>query len=409
MKMNNQKKMLPWFMWSIAVIFYTYEYFLRVAPSVMLHNIMDTLHIDVVRAGILSSAYYWAYTPMQLFVGVLFDRFGVRVLLVIAVLACALGSAFFSLSHVYYIAMFGRFLVGFGSAFAFVSTLKIASDWMNPSQYALLSGMATAIGMLGAILGEISLSRILNTLGYYKTTWLLIAVAALLATASWCIILDKRTRHSLKKESLSNVFKDLKRLITTWDIWLNGMIGGLLFLPTTLFAVLWGVSYFKDIYHLNNHIAAELSSTIFFGWIVGGPFVGWLSGKLHQRKKILAIGCASALLIISTILYAPNLSIHTIQFLLFCFGMASSVQILVFAISLDLVPNKLAGTVTALTNMLVMFAGFFQPLVAFLLTQHAHNATIYTQADYQHAFSIIPIALSIAFLLILLLKESYHD
>jgi hypothetical protein len=60
---------LPWLICGLAALFYCYEYFLRIAPSVMDHQLRMTYHLDATALGQLIAFYYFAYTPMQLVVG----------------------------------------------------------------------------------------------------------------------------------------------------------------------------------------------------------------------------------------------------------------------------------------------------------------------------------------------------
>src|ERR1700722_8240175 len=153
---------LPWLVCGLGALFYCYEYLLRIAPSVMTADLMQAYHINATALGNLVAFYYYAYTPMQLPVGVLMDRYGPRRLLTFACLACALGSYLFA--HAFHIefAQFGRFMVGFGSAFAFVGVLKLATIWLPPRRFAMVSGLTTSLGMIGGMVGDIYLTSLVN-------------------------------------------------------------------------------------------------------------------------------------------------------------------------------------------------------------------------------------------------------
>lgn len=158
MQKNKKLQWFPWLVCMLGALFYCYEYYLRIAPSVMTADLMRAFAISAAALGNLTAFYYYAYTPMQLPVGILMDRYGPRRLLVIAVLCCALGSYLFTQTSHIGIAQLGRFLVGFGSAFAFVGVLKLSALWLAPERFAFMSGFATTLGMLGAVIGDISLS-----------------------------------------------------------------------------------------------------------------------------------------------------------------------------------------------------------------------------------------------------------
>src|SRR3990167_3419934 len=115
---------------AIAALFYCYEFVLRIIPGVLQSELSAAFgHISASTFGQLSALYYFAYSPMQMPVGILMDRFGPRRLLSLACFCCAVGSFMFSYSSSLLIAGSGRFLVGFGSAFAFVGVLSLAVHW----------------------------------------------------------------------------------------------------------------------------------------------------------------------------------------------------------------------------------------------------------------------------------------
>ena len=129
-KSSTRLAIMGWSICLIGALFYSYEYFLRIMPSVMSAKLMAHFNIEAGALGIFVAIYYWAYVPLQLPVGLLHDRFGPRRLLTFACLLCVVGTYMFGISHSIYIAATGRLFVGIGSAFAFVGVLKLASIWL---------------------------------------------------------------------------------------------------------------------------------------------------------------------------------------------------------------------------------------------------------------------------------------
>ena len=111
----------------LAGIFYCYEYYLRVGPSVIQPQLMQTFDISQAGLGTLVAYYYLAYVPLQLPVGLMMDYWGPRRVLTLACLCCALGTLLFATGDSLVMAKAGRFFVGFGSAFAYVAVLKLAN------------------------------------------------------------------------------------------------------------------------------------------------------------------------------------------------------------------------------------------------------------------------------------------
>jgi len=403
-----------WIMCIFAAVFYCYEYLLRVLPSVIVPDLMQSLNIGATQIGLISSFYFLTYTPMQIVVGTIMDHFGVRIPLTIATLSCALGIYIFSMPELIY-AKIGMLLVGFGSAFAFVGVLKIAADWMPNKYFALIAGVTTTLGMAGAISGETSLSTAINNFGLEDAMLGLSISGIILTIFIFVTIKDKKLLHS---HSCINEIKklafDLIFVAKNKQIWVVGIIGMLLYTPTTTFAGLWGVPYLQMTRGLNAHDAGVIVSMIFVGWAIGSPLTGILSGWIKTRKKILTVGALLCAITLIKILYFPSESIAITMTLMFLLGFFSSSEILIFAVAHDIIPNNLAGTAVSLTNMLVMVSGVMQYLIGYWL-ENSQGAAItgshihvFTETNFQAAFIIMPVGLVIAFFLSFFLKESYH-
>ena len=137
----------PWLIVCCGMLFYCYNYFLRVSPSVMQNELTDSFHITATQFGTLAAFYYYAYTPMQIPAGMIYDKFGVRLVLSFACLVAVLGLSIFISADNYLMAGAGRCLIGLGTAFAYIGTLKLASIWLPANRFATVAGLTTAIGM----------------------------------------------------------------------------------------------------------------------------------------------------------------------------------------------------------------------------------------------------------------------
>ena len=84
--------------WGMAAIFYLYEMVLRASTSVLAQDLSQSFGLSAEMLGLLSSAYYMAYTPLQLPCGVILDKMGARRLLSASCLICALGTLAFGLT-----------------------------------------------------------------------------------------------------------------------------------------------------------------------------------------------------------------------------------------------------------------------------------------------------------------------
>lgn len=107
--------------------FYLYEYILRVYPSVFRIEIEQFYAFSGASGfGFFASSYYYLYTPLQLFVGILADKFRLQSLLVFSISGC-LSGLLLLLVPIDIAAFLGRMLLGMASAAGFVLIIKATS------------------------------------------------------------------------------------------------------------------------------------------------------------------------------------------------------------------------------------------------------------------------------------------
>jgi MFS family permease len=397
---------------AIGALFYCYEFVLRIIPGALQSELSAAFgHISASAFGQLSAVYYFAYSPMQMPVGMLMDRYGPRRLLTFACLCCTLGSLMFSYSSSLMIAGSGRFLVGFGSSFAFVGVLSLALQWLPRQYFSLVAGLITTLGMLGLVYGEIKVTEMAVTMGLPHVLFMMVLFGALLTALIFLLVRDGPSRHSTKMQPLPDFFRNVIKVLVSPQVWLIGFVGACLYTSLSVFGELWGKSYLEHAHHLTKVEAAKAISFMFLGWAVGAPIAGYLSDLSGRRVLPLIIGAICSLICISIILYCPNLSYTTLVLLLFFYGIFSGTELIVFIMAKENSGAQLSGTVFAATNMIVTLGGvIFQPLVGKLLDTFGDSGLvngehIYTVVDYQVALSILPISLLLVTITAFFLKD----
>lgn len=424
---SNSMATIAWLMCGLGAVFYSYEYFLRISPSVMESALRQHFNLSATGFGFLSSFYYYAYVPMQIPVGIMMDRYGPRLLLTLACVACVVGTFIFGITHYFWVAAVGRFLVGFGSAFAFVGVLKLATIWLPENKLAMVSGLAAALGAVGAMIGDNILGELVINIGWQETVQLSGIAGIVLTFILWFGIRDKKKmdQEEVMVDTFRQSMRDLLIIAKNSQIWINGLYGCLVYLPTTVLAELWGIPYLTHAQNMSQKSAGFANSLIFLGFIIGAPLMGFISDKLRRRKLPMMVGALGAALIMIIILYVPGLNESNLRVLLFLLGIFYSVQAIVFAVGRELSPKEAAGTAMAMTNMIVMLgASFLQPVIGNILDWSVKSRNVgvtvdslssdqlikfYTTVDYQLALMVIPLGILIAAVLTFFLKETYAE
>jgi MFS family permease len=384
----------------VGALFYCYEFLLRILPGTLQSELSIAFgHISATTFGQLAALYYFAYSPMQLPVGMLIDRFGPRRLLSFACLCCMLGSYLFMTFSSLWIAGIGRLLVGFGSSFAFVGSLTLMMHWLPRRYFSLATGLMTTLGMLGLMYGSIKITALSEALELRQVLMLTVIGGGILTLLIFFVVRDGPGAEKTQNHALSEFFSQVWRVLISKEIWLIGLVGASLYTSLSVFGELWGKSYLEQAHHLTKMEAAKGVSAMFLGWAVGAPLGGYFSDKTGRRRLFLVGGAFFSLLCITAVLYVPHLSYASLKILLFLYGVFSGTEIIAFVMAKESSGAELSGTVFAVINMIVTLGGLiFQPLVGFLLDFYSNktlvaHVVIYTVSDYQRALLVLPLSL----------------
>lgn len=412
----------PWLIWGLAATFFFVDYFARVAPSVMANDLMRAFGVSAFALGGLSSFFYYPYVIMQLPVGIMVDHAGPRRLLIIATLVCATACLCFGMTTNIYAACGARFLLGFASAFAFVSALKLASVWFPPNKFGFIAGSTQALGMLGAAVGEAPLAIVVTDYGWRLTLMgigilflgLMVLIALLVRDCPKHV--DKShvyaSNRDQRQEKVS-MLHGFRAVIKNPQSWLNGLYAGFLYAPTAALGELWGASFVSHSYQIPIATAAIGITLIFIGWGLGGPFAGWLSDTIGRRKPVMIASSIACLILLSLIIYLPALSLTVTFVLMFLYGICNAGVGVAYAVAGEINPRAITGTSLAFANMAsIMIGAMFHPLIGKFLDMQWSGAIVagvpvYTAADFRNALFILPVCLLISVMLAYKVKETH--
>ncbi|HSX03347.1 MAG TPA: MFS transporter [Rhabdochlamydiaceae bacterium] len=412
--MAAKSSFLKWALWIAAAVYYFYEFLLRVSPSVMVPELMQSFGITASSVGILSAFYLYAYAPMQLPVGVLMDRYGVKKVLSIACIACGSGALLFAMAQHLFVASLGRLLIGASSAFAFIAMIYVTSHWFPVKKRAFLIGIANSMAMLGASAGTGPLAMIIHKIGWREGLTLFGFFGIALGVIVYFIFKIDRRDAVIEKEtahSKSHILENLKLIVTSKATWINAFAALCFYMTTTAFAGLWGPPFLQTTYGVNKEVAGYAMSMVFAGWLVGGPLIGLLSDFFGKRKMTIGAGILGALICLIPVIYFPAITIYGVYALLFLVGLFSSAELLSFSLAIELNSMRAKATAAAFTNFIISCGdAVVQPLIGFLLDLHwtgemENGIRAYSINAFQTALSCLPISLVLAGVLLFFVRE----
>ena len=404
-----------WLIWGLSAAFYFSDYLARVAPGVMHRSLQHDFGISEAGFGILTASFYIPYIAMQMPVGLAVDRVSIRKLLTIMALITAFGCCVFGLAGNLITASVGRMLIGFSAAFAFISTLRLATAWFPPAMLGLLAGLTQALGMLGASAGEAPVSLLVAAVEWRHTMLIVAGLFIALAILLYRFIQDDpkgAAVYDVKQNRKLGLIESLKIILSCRQTWINSLYAGFLFAPTAVIGESFGPAYLQFGRGLSAHAAAFATGLIFIGWGIGGPLTGWLSDKIGRRKPLMIASACIGIVLTSLIVFSPDLDQSMAYSLLFVFGFTNTGVAIAYAVSTEIQARKVIGASIAFTNMASIFVGAsLQPIVGFLVGMVAgvrsYNVEELLLPDFQVGLCVLPLCSFIALILACMVKETY--
>lgn len=407
-----------WSMWTLVVSFYFFQFFFRASPNALSDTLMREFQITALSLGWFSAAYLWAYSCLQIPVGILLDYWGPKRIVLLGISLCTSGVFLFASAKSFWVAVLARALIGAGASGAFIGTVRTSSLWFTPKTLAFVIAMTSSVGIAAGTMAHLFLLDFLGLFAQWRSGIYLLGCLGFVI-ALMIFVWMKDTPHGdfiSPREPLSVRFvvREIREVFHRRVIWFSGFFGCIMYFPVTILSETWASPFLQQLYHISPTRASKMSAFVTIGTWVGGPIAAFLSDRFHTRVKILQSWTFIATVLCSIMVFFPPQTPLWGKVLLFCVGFFSACQVLAFAVAADSVPRRLAGTTAGSVNMMTMAgAAILAPVMGFILdflwkgAVSASGIPIYALSDFQWAFSTVCISMALAFLWTLRIRETY--
>jgi MFS family permease len=395
--------------WLVASIFYFYQYVLRSAPGVMMPQLTDAFGLSAGGLTALLGLLYYGYSPFSLVAGVAMDQFGPRRVVPLGAVLVGLGSFLFASGNPD-LAGIGRFMQGAGGVFALIGAAYIATTRFSAARAATLIGATQMFGMAGGSAGQFVVGPAIAGGLPWQQFWIIMAVAGLVIAVLLFVLLPNPEPRRLpaappRGSRMAQVFGALRDVFLNPQSWLCGLIAGLMFIPTTIFDMTWGVRFLQEGHGLDYTEAVMRSASVPLGWIIGCPLMGWLSDRLGRRKPVIIGGAVVLMGTMAFILYGPRGVLPPMALGLIA-GIASGAAMITYTVIKEANRPEHSGTATGVVNFInFSFSALLGPIFGTLLTK-ASGGGERSLEHYQVTFEPMVYGVGIAVLLAFLLKET---
>jgi MFS family permease len=361
-------------------------------------------------AGVASlvGLFYYGYSPFSLVAGVAMDRLGPRKVVPIGAAAVGIGALLFASGNGA-LAGAGRFLQGAGGVFALLGAIYIATAHFPASSAATLIGATQMFGMAGGSAGQFVVGPLIGRGTPWQSFWIGMGVIGLVISVLLFVLLPKRPKigaSAAAADVWSSAGRALLAVFRNPQSILCGIIAGLLFIPTTIFDMTWGVRYLEEAHGFDYATAVLRSASVPFGWIIGCPLLGFVSDRIGRRKPVIAGGAIALLGCLAWILYGPADALPPYVLGILA-GIASGAAMLPYTVIKEANAPEHAGTATGVVNFLnFTFSALLGPVFGWLLTAVTGDAARRELGHYQTTFQPLLYGVALAIVLTLLLRET---
>jgi len=422
-RQNYPSAYQSWLTLCLGIAFYFSGFFHRMVTAVMADQLMADFNIGAASLGNFSSFYYYSYVAVQIPTGILADYWGPRKLLTAGALLSSFGAFLFASASSIHMANIGRFIIGASMGVAWVSILKLSTRWLKPNQFAIVTGVALCLGILGALSAGVPLRLLMNWFGWRPVIVGAGAITLTLSLAIWVFVRDDPVQKgydsyatdlapSIHRQRAS-ILRDLSTIFRYKNTWILSIVPASLVGPVLTFAGLWGLPYLTTHYALSPVSSATLISALLIACALGAPILGSLSEKTGRRKPIYFCTLFVSLIGWIPILFLQDMPLWLLAALFSIVGFASGAIVIGMAFVKESVPFALAGTVSGISNMgMEMGPMILQPTIGLVLDLGwdgllENGIRIYDLNAYHMAFGVIMGLCALGALLITFAGETF--
>lgn len=258
-------------------------------------------------------------------------------------------------------------------------------------------------GMLGGAGGQFVVSPLIHGVVTWQHFWLYAgAITAVLALIIFVATPREADRTPVGRGTVSQMFAPYKIVLSNPQSYLCGLCAGLLFLPTTIGDMIWGVSMLQNGFGAEHAVAVNRAAMVPLGWVFGAPLLGYVADRLGRRKPVLIVSACLMLALAASILFLPA-GVLPPYIGGFLFGFASGAAMIPYSIIKEVNADTVKGSATGAMNFLVFTLSALAAPVAGWVLQREPGSAALALVDYQHwglyGLGGIAVAIVLAFFL----------
>lgn len=306
--------------------------------------------------GAIMGSMFLASAAVQIPAGMLFDRFGPRVMLSSMNIVAVLGIAVFAVAGSVSGLIAGRVLIGIGHGAVIAGIYLLAVSWAAPERTASVAATVVALaGGSGALLATTPLSRALDNAGFGATFGVLALVTLAFSVGIYVVVRDappgSRDDAPRVAETLRQSLRGMWEVASDRKLWRIYAMGTCFTAPFMTVGGLWAGPYLRDVHDLDAAHVGYVLFAMMLAFHVGYLAYGPLDRVLNSRKRVVLGGVAGMIVTLLALSAAREAPLALVVALLIAFSGCAPFYITLAAHCRDFVPIQRVGRALACINL----------------------------------------------------------
>ena len=327
--------------------------FFRSSNAVIAPELIRDLGLSPQMLGTANAAFFLALLSLQVPLGVMFDRIGVRRSLAMLSVPMTAGAALHALADSGTMLVAARFLVGLGCAGSFMASVVLIPRFVQRERWSTMLGLVFAYSQVGYFLAGTPLAYVAETIGWRRGFLGLAVVSALVGLAVLWIVRDHPpgAPPRLAAADGPGTLDGLRQILTTPGIPQLFALFSVAYASMFTIAGLWIGPYLRDVHGLDAVARGNVLLLVALVLVIANMLVGPLDRWLGRPKRLvmMLVGGALAAFVCWALIPQPPLPLAIALLLTIC--ISSSYGPILLSQIRARVPDHLAGRGATTANI----------------------------------------------------------
>ena len=275
--------------WLLLIFAWAANFVIRIGFSALLPSIINELQLSYTRAGLLASAFFYAYVIMQIPSGLLGDRWGRRRILVLGLLGGALSAGLTGLAGSFATLFAARALTGAFQGSLFSNDRAIVATVTPPARIGLGQGVSFSGPGLGLTFGLVIGGLLVEVLPW-RTVMMLFGLGPVVAAV---LIVRYVPAPAPSAAARVPVGQRLQRLFSNGPLWVLGLVSFCAIANQFILAT-WAPLFFNEVGVADLGRAGSYAALQGIAASLGMVVSGWAHDRLVKRgygsKTVIVAG-----------------------------------------------------------------------------------------------------------------------